>query len=172
MGYSGTGGGDARLGAIIGALPGPLGCKNRRVSHCRQQGFIEAPVEVIWELITDVERHPEWWPRVLEVEVEGLEQGCTYRELVQTPLGKDEMNLLVEGREELRNLRIRCLNSGTFVRFKITGAQDGTFVDGEMGMDPLSLRYRVFDAVAGRRYFSSWLRSTLDGLREAAGRAG
>jgi hypothetical protein len=138
------------------------------VSHCRQQGFIEAPVEVIWELISDIERHPEWWPRVIEVECDGLETGCTYRELVQTPIGKDEMNLLIEGREELRNLRIRCLNTGTFVRFEITGAQNGTFVDGEMGMDPQGVVNRVIDAVAGRRYFSSWLQSTLDGLGSAA----
>jgi hypothetical protein len=138
------------------------------VSHCRQQGFIEAPVEVVWELISDIERHPEWWPRVIEVECDGLETGCTYRELVQTPIGKDEMNLLIEGREELRNLRIRCLNTGTFVRFEITGAQNGTFVDGEMGMDPQGVVNRVIDAVAGRRYFSSWLQSTLDGLGSAA----
>ena len=138
------------------------------MSHCRQQGFIEAPVAVVWELISDVERHPEWWPRVVEVECEGLEQGCTYREVVETPLGSEEMNLLIEGRDELRNLRIRCLNTGTFVRFEITEAQDGTFVDGEMGMDPQRLVHSVIDAVAGRRYFSSWLRSTLDGLGSAA----
>jgi hypothetical protein len=135
---------------------------------CRQQSFIEAPVSVVWELISDIERHPAWWPRVIEVECEGIDEGCTYRELVQTPLGKEKMDMLIEGREELRNLRIRCLNTGTFVRFEITGAQDGTFVDSEMGMDPQNLRARVIDAVAGRRYFTSWLRSTVEGLRKAA----
>ena len=141
------------------------------MSHCRQQGFIEAPAEVVWELTSDVERHPEWWPRVVEVECEGLEEGCTYRQVTQGPFGKEQLKLLIEGRDELRNLRIRCLNTGTFVRFEITEAQDGTFVDGEIGMDPEGLVHRVFDAVAGRRYFSSWLRSTLDGLRSAAARA-
>ena len=138
------------------------------MSLCRQQGFIDAPVGVVWDLISDVERHPEWWPRVLEVEVEGVEEGCTYRQLTQTPVGKDEMKLLIEGRNELRNLRIRCLNTGTFVRFEITEAQDGTFVDGEMGMDPHGVRARVFDAVAGRRYFASWMQATMEALGTAA----
>ena len=144
--------------------------QNRRMSLSRQQGFVEAPMEVVWDLISDVERHPEWWPRVLEVEVEGVEEGCTYRQLTQTPVGKDEMHLLIEGRDELRSLRIRCVNTGTFVRFAITGAQEGTFVDGEMGMDPLNLKYRVFDTVIGRRYFASWLQATLAALGEAGAR--
>ncbi len=140
------------------------------MSLVHQQGFVEAPVEVVWELISDVERHPEWWPRVIEVDREGLGESCTYRQLTRTPIGKEEMQLQIEGRDELRNLRIRCLNTGTFVRFRITGAQDGTFVDGEMGMDPQSVRTRVFDAVAGRRYFTSWLVSTLKALGEVAAR--
>ena len=138
------------------------------MSLCRQQAFVAAPVESVWELISDIERHPEWWPRVLEVECEGLEEGCTYREVVRTPFGKDEMNLLIEGRDELRSLHIRCLNTGTFVRFGITEAQGGTFVDGEMGMEPIKFTDRAFDAVAGRRYFTNWLRMTFDALGRVA----
>jgi hypothetical protein len=119
-------------------------------------------------LISDIERHPEWWPRVIEVHCEGLDEGCTYRQLTQTPLGKDEMNLLIESREDLRNLRIRCLNTGTFVRFEITGARGGTFVDGEMGMDPQGVKARIIDATAGRRYFTDWIAQTFAALDEAA----
>ena len=141
------------------------------MSHARQQAFIDAPVEQIWALVSDVERHPQWWPRVVEVECEGLEEGCTYREVVQTPFGKEEMDMLVDGLEECRNLSIRCLNTGTFVRFGLTEAQNGTFVDGEMGMDPHGIVSRAFDAVAGRRYFSSWMAQTFAALERAA-RAG
>jgi hypothetical protein len=140
------------------------------VSLCRRQGFIDAPLEIVWDLVSDIEHHPEWWPRVIEVQCDGLDEGCTYRQLTQTPLGKDEMNLLIEGREELRNLRIRCLNTGTFVRFELTGARGGTFVDGEMGMDPHGVKARIIDATAGRRYFSDWIDKTLEALDQAAQR--
>ena len=125
---------------------------------------------MVWDLISDVERHPEWWPRVIEVECDGLDEGCTYRQLTKTPLGVDTMNLLIADRDELHRLHIRCLNTGTFVRFEITEARDGTFVDGEMGMEPQGVRARVIDAVAGRRYFADWMGKTLDGLRDAARR--
>ncbi|HEY8001707.1 MAG: SRPBCC family protein [Vicinamibacteria bacterium] len=142
------------------------------MSMCRQQAFIEAPVSVVWELIADIENHPDWWPRVLEIKCEGLDEGCTYRQVTQTPFGKDEMHLLIEDRDDPRRLCVRCLNTGTFVRFDLTGAQGGTFADGEMGMDPDGLTNRVFDAVAGRRYFTSWLKATMEALETVAkGRA-
>ena len=103
---------------------------------------------------------------MVEVECEGLDEGCSYREVVQSPVGKEEMDLLIEGREELRNLGIRCLNTGTFVRFEITEAQGGTFVDGEIRKDPRRLVHRVFDAVAGRLQHLAGL----DPRRSRAGR--
>lgn len=146
----------------------PTFVDNGAVSLTRQQAFIEAPLQTVWDLIADVERHPQWWPRVLEVQCEGLEQGCTYRQVVRTPFGREEMNLLVEGLEDCRNLAIRCISSGTFVRFALAEAQGGTFVDGQMGMDPTGIGNRVVDAVAGRRYFASWLAATFGALDEAA----
>jgi Polyketide cyclase / dehydrase and lipid transport len=139
------------------------------VSAARQQAFIDAPVEVVWDLLEDVDRHPQWWPRVVEVECEGLEAGCTYREVVQTPLGKDEMLLRVDLLDECKELLIRCVNTGTFVHMLLTEAQDGTFVDAEFGMEPDKMRYRIFDAVAGRRYFRSWLRQSIEAMQRVAG---
>src|SRR4051812_50081152 len=119
------------------------------MSLCRRQGFIDAPLEIVWNLVSDIEHHAEWWPRVIEVQCDGLDEGCTYRQLTQTPFGKDEMNLLIEGREELRNLRIRCLNTGTFVHFELTGAHGGTFAAGGMGMVLQGVKAGGIDATPG-----------------------
>jgi len=138
------------------------------MSEARQQAYIEAPVEVVWELIADADRHPEWWPRVLAVECEGLEPGCTFREVVQTPAGKDEMKLQVDAMEDCKNLTIRCVNTGTFVQWTLTEAQDGTFVDATFGMEPFKLQYRVFDWTVGRRFFRNWLDESLEAMRRVA----
>jgi len=57
------------------------------VSAYQQQAWIDAPIEVVWDLVRNVNRHPEWWPKVVEVECEGLEEGCSYRQLTETPFG-------------------------------------------------------------------------------------
>jgi hypothetical protein len=139
------------------------------VSEARQQAFIEAPVGVVWELLEDVDRHSEWWPRVLEVECDDdFEPGCTYREVVQGPVGKDDMLLRVDQMEDCKELLIRCVNTGTFVHLLLTEAQEGTFVDARFGMEPAKLQYRVFDLVAGKRYFRSWLRQSVEAMQRVA----
>jgi uncharacterized protein YndB with AHSA1/START domain len=138
------------------------------MSEARQQAYIEAPVEVVWDLLADVDRHPEWWPRVLSVECEGLEPGCTYREVFQTPMGKDHMKLHVDTMEDCRNLMIRCVNTGTFVHWTLTEAQNGTFVDATFGMEPFKLQYRMFDLALGRRFFRNWLDESLEAMRRVA----
>jgi len=138
------------------------------MSEVRQQAYIEAPVEVVWNLIADADRHPEWWPRVLAVECEGLEPGCTYREVVQMPGGADKMKIRVDRMEDCKDLLIRCVNTGTFVHWSLTEAQEGTFVDATFGMEPSKLQYRVFDLALGRRFFRNWLQESLDAMRRVA----
>jgi uncharacterized protein YndB with AHSA1/START domain len=139
------------------------------MSEARRQAFIAAPVEEVWGLLEDVDRHPQWWPRVVEVECDGLEAGCTYREVVQTPLGKDEMMLRVDRLDDCQDLLIRCVNTGTFVHFTLTQAQDGTFVDARFGMEPWKLRHRVIDMAIGKRYFRNWLEQSLEAMERACG---
>jgi hypothetical protein len=138
------------------------------VSDCRQQAWIDAPIEVVWNLIRDVDRHPEWWPRVVEVKCDGLEEGCTYRSVTETPFGYQELDVVVDRLDEMREMRIRCINTGTFVDFAVADARGGTFVDARFGMEPMTARTRVFDAIAGKRYFRRWLEQSLESMEEAA----
>ena len=138
------------------------------MSDCRQQAWIEAPVGVVWELVRDVDRHPDWWPRVVEVECEGLEEGCTYRQVTETPFGYQNLDVVVDRLDELREMRIRCVNTGTFVDLALTDMRGGTLVDARFGMEPPTARMKVFDAVAGKRYFRRWLEQSLDAMQRVA----
>jgi uncharacterized protein YndB with AHSA1/START domain len=142
------------------------------VSDARRQTFIPAPQRVVWELIADVDRHPEWWPGVVEVDCEQVAEGCQYREVMKVPFGTAERQFEIEDLEDPTRFHIRCVNTGAFVELDLTTAQDGTFVDGRAGMEPRALGFRVFDAVAGQRYFTRWLEQSLAAIRDvAAGRA-
>jgi hypothetical protein len=141
------------------------------VSHCRQQVFIEAPPEIVWNLLEDINRHDEWWAGMVEVECEGLEAGCTYRQVVTNPFGRpEEETLEVEQMEDCEELSIRCLDTGTFVRFVLTEAQGGTFVDGEAGMEPARIPHRIWDTLAGKRWYRDWLAKSLDSIGDIAKR--
>jgi hypothetical protein len=139
------------------------------MSCFRQQAVIDVPVETVWELVGDVDRHPEWWPRVIDVECEGIEQGCTYRQVSKTPAGTITTDISVETLDNCRELMLRCLDTGTYTRWLMTEAQGGTFIDAEFGMDPNSAVNRVWDVMAGKRYFRRWLEQSIEGLRRASG---
>ena len=34
------------------------------MSAYRQQALIDVPITTVWGLVSDPNRHPEWWPRV------------------------------------------------------------------------------------------------------------
>ena len=138
------------------------------MSACHRQALLEAPVERIWELVGNPARHPEWWPRVIEVHGERFDMNDEYVQVTKTPFGTEEQtNFAIERLEDLREVRMRCVESGLYAHWQLTPAQDGTFVDLEMGMEPRTLPDRMFDRVAGRPYFRRWAESSLDGLRGA-----
>jgi hypothetical protein len=138
------------------------------MSEARQQALIDAPPEVVWDLIADVNRHPEWWPDVVEVECDDFHKGCTYREVKKVPLGTEELDLVVEEADDCRRFRINCVKTGSFLDLALTAAQDRTFVDASAGMNPIGLQYKVFDILAGRRYFNRWLERSLAAMQEIA----
>jgi hypothetical protein len=138
------------------------------VSVHRQQAHLDAPVEVLWELVGNPRCHPEWWPRVIEVRGERFDEGDEYAQVTRGPTGKEETTFLVEEREELREIQMRCQKTGMYAHWLLTEAQGGTFVDMEIGMDPRNLSNRVFDRTVGRVFFRRWGQESLDGLRRAA----
>ena len=138
------------------------------MSQCRQQAVIEAPVQSVWELVGDPRRHPEWYPRVVEVSGQRFEEGDEYVQVTKAPVGTSKTDFLIERMDDLREIRMVCQNTGMYVNWQLTDAQGSTFVDVEMGMQPRTAGTRVFDAVMGRMYFRRWLEQSLDALRSTA----
>jgi Polyketide cyclase / dehydrase and lipid transport len=138
------------------------------MSACKRQALIDAPVESIWDLVGNPSRHPEWWPRVIEVQGERFNEGDDYVQITRGPVGSDETSFLVERRDDLREVMLRCQLTGTYAHWMLTSAQGGTFVDLEMGMDPKAFSYKVFDATVGRRFFKRWAEESIDALERAA----
>jgi uncharacterized protein YndB with AHSA1/START domain len=133
-----------------------------------QQTFIDAPVERVWELVGDPNRHPEWWPEVLEVECADLKEGCRYRGVAKGPFGAAAHDLLIDRLEECREVSIFCEGTGVTTRFVLAEAQGGTFVEGCFTIEPNTIGMKVIGAVAGRRFMHSWLESSLENLKSAS----
>jgi hypothetical protein len=142
------------------------------VSVARRQAQLEAPVSAVWELVGDPNRYPEWWPRIIEVECDEVGAGCEYKHVSRGPVGTAQETILIEQLEDCREVRIRCLDTGTYMRWVLMATHDGTFLDVEFGMAPERLQHRLFDRLAGRRFYRRWLEQSIDGLRRAALREG
>jgi uncharacterized protein YndB with AHSA1/START domain len=139
------------------------------MSVVREQAVLDAPVSEVWELVSDLRRYPEWFPRVFEIQGERFEEGADFVMLSQQPLvGRDEARFLIDRMDELREIRMHCTVSGFFVHWQLTDAQGGTFLDAEFGMDPIRKRDRVLDFAAGRRFLRRWLTDAVAGLKRAA----
>jgi len=140
------------------------------VSEYRHQALIAAPIERVWELVGNPARHPEWFPRVVEVRGDSFRPGDAFVQLTRTPAGTvGTTTLEIDKLEDMRELSFHCRDTGTFVHWRLTPAREDTFVEAEFGMEPTGLVYRVFDATAGRMYFRRWLDQSLDALSAKVG---
>jgi uncharacterized protein YndB with AHSA1/START domain len=136
------------------------------MSAIKRQAVIDAPVEEVWSLVGDPRRHPEWFPRVVEVNGERFEEGQQYAQVTKQGRGTVETDFRIERLDDLHEIRFACQKSGMYAHWLLTDAQGDTFVDVEMGMQPKSAGDKVFDAVLGRVYFRRWLDQSLDALRD------
>jgi uncharacterized protein YndB with AHSA1/START domain len=138
------------------------------MSGIKRQAVIDAPVQAVWDLVGNPARHPEWFPRVVEVNGQRYEEGERYAQVTRDPFGSTgESEFLIERMDNLHEIRFACQKSGMYAHWLLTDAQGDTFVDVEMGMQPKTTGDKVFDAVLGRLYFRRWLDQSLDALRRA-----
>lgn len=137
----------------------------------RQQTHIDAEPNEIWELVGDPNRHPEWWPDVIEVECADLSEGCRYRAVVKGFIRASEHELLIERLEDCEEVSIHCEGTGVTTRFLLTEAQGGTFVEGYFSVEPNSLGATVVAGLSGRRVMRSWLERSLENLKRVAERS-
>jgi len=135
-----------------------------------QQAFIDAPPERVWELIGDPNRHPDWWPGIVDVECADLREGCRYREVVKGFFRPQEHDILIERLDTCQEVCISCQDTGVTTRFVLTGAQGGTFVEGHFSIEPIRVGQKVVTAVTGRRFLRSWLERSLENLKHVSER--
>ena len=137
---------------------------------CRHQTLVEAPARQLWDLLGDPRRHPEWWPRVIDVQGQQFGEGCTYCQVSRDEEGPSEQTFLVEKLEDCRELSVRCEENGLYMRWLLTEARGGTFVDAEFGLDPTG-RTREFDPDESKQELRRWLHDSLDALKRASASA-
>jgi hypothetical protein len=105
---------------------------------------------------------------VIEVRGEQFDEGSNYAQVTRSAMGSIETSMRVERLEDLREIYMRCMSTGTYARWLLTEAQGDTFVDVEFGMDPVGLGNRVFDATVGKAYFTRWLEQSIAALQRVA----
>jgi hypothetical protein len=97
------------------------------------------------------------------VECDLLEVGCTYRQVTRRPNRTIETTFSIEELDDCQRLRVSCRETGMYAQFLLTPAQNGTFVEGELGVEEEGVA-RLFAAAFIRR----WIAQSLEGLRRAA----
>jgi hypothetical protein len=135
---------------------------------CRHQAFVRAPARSVWDLLGEPRRHSDWWPELSELQGSEFGGGCSYCDISQQEAGSTGTTFVVEDMQELKELTVRCAETGLYMRWLLTAAQDGTFVDAEFGIQPERASQPGSDRHTNKDQLRRWLQSSLEGLAEAA----
>jgi uncharacterized protein YndB with AHSA1/START domain len=137
----------------------------------KQQAMIDAPVEEVWEVLSDPERGPDWSEEVLAVTgaPSRIEKGSTFEVTSRGPLGlKDTTTFKVDQLEDMHEIRMQCQKYGFYSHWLLTPARGGTFTELELGVDPQpGIQRRAVGALHTKGYLRRTVDQTLDGLRRA-----
>jgi uncharacterized protein YndB with AHSA1/START domain len=142
----------------------------------KQQALIEAPVADVWNILIDPERSPEWDVDVLAVTgvPTQIEKGSTFEVTGRGPLHmKATTTFKVEELDDMHELKMKCQLSGFYSHWLLTEAQDGTFAEVELGIEPVkstSARARAAAVLHTKSYLRRQVEKLLDSLRRAATR--
>lgn len=109
-------------------------------------------MESVWELVGDPSRYPEWAADV--VAVTGLAEVAeheTYEQVSRTPLGNETTTFEIEKLDDLHEIKLRCQKSGYYSHWVLTPAQEATFAEVEIGVEPVAPQYRLYFGILGKR---------------------
>jgi hypothetical protein len=138
------------------------------VTAFRNQAVIESPTADVWELVGNPARYPEWASEVIEVTgLAELAEHATFEQTTKGPLGKGTTIFEIEKLDDLREIKLRCHSSGYYSRWRLTPAQENTFAEVEIGVEPTSPAYGLFFGTLGRRYLRRISEQSLEGIQRA-----
>jgi hypothetical protein len=139
------------------------------VTAFRQQAVIESPAAEVWDLVGNPIRYPEWASEVIEVTgLAEVAEHATFEQTTKTPLGgKDTTIFEIEKLDDLREIKLRCQTSGYYSRWRLTPAQENTFAEVEIGVEPTSPMYGLFFGTLGRRYLRRISEQSVAGIQRA-----
>lgn len=143
----------------------------------KQQAMVDAPVREVWELLCDPARGPDWDEDVIAVTgaPDKIEKGSRFDVTSRGPLGFTATTTFeVEELHDMHELKMKCQVSGFYAHWLLTPAQEGTFAEVELGIEPLEAKPSLRGRMAGALHTKSFLRrqveKLLDSLRQAVSR--
>ena len=146
------------------------------MSSWRQQALIEAPVADVWNILIDPTRGPDWDEDLIAVTgvPTKIEKGSTFEVTGRGPLRlKSTTTFKVEELDDMHELKMKCQFSGFYAHWLLTDAQDGTFAEVELGIEPLqspSPQARIAEVLHTKNYLRRQVEKLLDSLRGAISR--
>jgi hypothetical protein len=137
----------------------------------KQQGFIDAPVGRVWDLLADPASYPSW--AADSIGVTGpptrIEKGSTFEQTSPAPVrGEQTTTFKVVELEDLHEIKLQCQRSGYYSHWKLTEAQGQTFADVELGIEPIGLDGQLARLLFTKRQLREVTEASLDGLRRLA----